>query len=196
MTSRDTRRNDQGFSIAELLVAIVVGFLVLGAAYLIMETGAKSFRDIENSTIQGRAAADSLEQMAKPMREETGLSGTVGGVPTDYDVQFLADGDDDGSLEQYHFFVNAGSTVLQETKTELQSGVATTTTVTNMLRNRLEGVPLFTYYSAPGSSLTGTATATARFVRMKVIVQRQTTPLPPEYTRELDVFLRNAPSGE
>jgi hypothetical protein len=178
---------EDGFSLAEMLVAITVGFLVLGVAYLLLETGLKGFRDIENNTAQSRALADSLERIAKPLREGTGVS-----TASPYELTFVADGDDDGAIERYRFYMAAGSTNLMEDIGDPISGAATqTVTVSNIVRNRVTNVPLFTYFEGMDESLSGTTTVTANLVHLKITVQRQTTPPPSPYSGELDVYLRN-----
>jgi type II secretory pathway pseudopilin PulG len=183
-------RREDGFSIAELLVAIVVGLLVLGAGYLLMETGLKSFRDIENTTSQAREAGNVLDTVSRDVREGTGIT-----TADPYRLVLMADADDDGAIERWSFyFDDVETTHLKRDRIDPTTGLVTRSdTIATMLRNYADGVPLFTYSSEPGVSLSGTQTGNATIVHVRPITQRQTTPLPPAYKANLDVYLRNVP---
>lgn len=184
-------RTEDGFSLAELLVAIIVGSMVLGAGYLLIQTGYKSFRDIENTTTQTRDAGTVMDTVSRDLREGTGLT-----KADPYEIEFLADADDDGIIERWRFYIDAGSSLVKRDRIDAATnGVQRTDTIARFVRNRINGVPVFTYYAAPGQSLSGTATVNAHLVHMKVITQRQVPPIPVPYTAELDVFLRNAPTN-
>lgn len=188
---RDRGRSDAGFSVAELVVASFIGLLALGAAYLVFETGMKGFKQVENTTIANRNAAQAMSLVDRPMRELQQLS-----IPKSDRIQFLADTNDDGNLERILIYLDGTDLKIDRASA---SGVGTvTSTVAQKIRNTAAGTPLFTYYgSVGGAPITSEASRTlgAKIIRVQVVVWNDATPTPPAYRVQTDVFLRNRGGG-
>lgn len=185
----DTPRDD-GFSLVELMTILVVGFIVLGLSYLIFESSMRLFRNVEGTTVQNRSAASSVARMTKPMREMQRMS-----RGRDYEVEFLADKNDDGVLERVSYSMAASSTDLVETTAHPNTGEATTTyTVADNVRNRMLSEPLFEYFDSYNVSIAGPDAARltrTTHIELHVITQQRTTPLLAPVVVDTMVFLRN-----
>lgn len=172
-------------------MASFIGLLALGAAYLLFESGMKVFRQIENQTIATRASAEVVQKISRGLREAP-IPLTVA---RDYEIQFLADPEDDGTTDRVRFYIPTGTTTLME-DTATASGVGTrTVTVDRYIKNLSVGTPLFSYYDTVGGSALTSDTArlnSTQIVRLTVVTSANTTPAASLYRDVVDLFLRNA----
>ena len=127
--NRTHMHRDDGFSAPELLIASVIGLIVLGLAYLIFETSLRQFNRVDAFTQQSRAAAQVVGRISKPLREASHLD-----VADDYEIQFDADWNDDGSLEVLDYSPPAGSNSMLLAITK--GGATTTQTLASNVVNR------------------------------------------------------------
>src|SRR5690349_10008900 len=117
--------SDDGFSVAELIVAATIGVMVLVAAYTLFTAAMTSFRGIENNTIAARTAAQVLQRMGRPLREAEQVT-----VARDYEVEVLADPNDDGTNQFVRFYIPTGTHVLKMDMTTQPSHSGTLPPVT------------------------------------------------------------------
>ncbi|HEY3317235.1 MAG TPA: hypothetical protein VGK50_02260 [Coriobacteriia bacterium] len=185
---------DDGMSIIELVIASVIGLLVLSVAYLIFETAMKGFSQVENQTLSGRTAAQSLQGMERPIREATAIT-----TANSYDIAFLSDVNDDNSLEAVRFWIDAGSKRLMMQRANADHTASSTpAVVADNIQNRTLAVPLFAYFrdvGAPVKSLAAgeTTGSVAKIVRLEIVTQPPVTSAsaPPSYRVQTEIFLRN-----
>lgn len=196
--TRHELRSDGGFTLIELIIASVVGLLVLGASYLLFETGMIAFRDINNTTTQTRTAEVAVTRISRPLREGVGFT-----KARDYEVEFTAESNNptaDRQLQRWRFYQSSGSTNLMVDVSSYNTTTSAWTTappavVGDGIRNITQGVPLFAYYSAVNVPITGSEADKAKgvkIVHLRIIEQAITTPLPAPYQIDTEIFLRNS----
>jgi hypothetical protein len=89
---------DEGFTLTELLVASILGFVMLVAIYLVLETGISNYERLEAQARASRAAGRASEVVARYFREAASLNHAG-----DDSVIMRGDFDDDGLSEYVTF---------------------------------------------------------------------------------------------
>lgn len=189
MPAKAVWAEDEGFSIIELIIAATIGVMVLVAAYMLFETGMKGYRQVEYTTVADRNAAQAMSLVDRPIRELQQM--TRAG---DYEMQFMADTNDDEGLERVRIYLPAGTTTLLMDKASSSGADTVTTTIADKIRNRTTGEPVFSYFRSVGSPPMSNETSRvmfARVVRIAVVTWADSTPTPPPYRVNTEVFLRN-----
>ncbi|TLM80337.1 MAG: prepilin-type N-terminal cleavage/methylation domain-containing protein [Actinobacteria bacterium] len=141
----DRWRDDSGFTLTELIVALGLLLIVLGMAYLGLQVVYKSSQVSEIQSVQAREIGATLTFLEEIASQNLSIE-----APTAYSVQFLTDRNNDDIRERHIISANADKTVVDQIWLVNNLGQNTTLrstyTWSRNNANRALGVPLFHYY--------------------------------------------------
>ncbi len=183
-------KEEKGFTLVELLWVISLIVILLVSTYYIFEGGLTLNQVVgDQSKVQTEARA-SLERMAKYLR-----GATLWGAG-DYEITFRCDVDDDLMGEDTTFTLSGTRLILKIE--EMNDVPMRDITLATYVRNREQGVPIFTYYGESTGTLGPQLIenpeeeySNVRMIHIKLIVDVDPTRKPGPYTVETDVKLRN-----
>lgn len=132
-------QRDQGFTFAELSIAMSVALVVLTISYAIFEAGLNGVGLVEGNAAASRHAAHSLHVMTRYMREAEYLDHAA-----DNALRYRADHDDDGQFEEIYYYYDTARSRLVEEVRELSSPGATQRVLAEHVRNA-GNEPIFSY---------------------------------------------------
>jgi prepilin-type N-terminal cleavage/methylation domain-containing protein len=171
------RRGDGGFTLTELLVAMVLFGLVLGSAYLALQALSRaSDAAIRESTFT-RNITYPIDQFQKyAMQSQYPLA-----YADEYRFSFWIDQHDNNTPDLMTFWTDSSGKFYKRTQAYNASNVAVGAAQTAVLStdnaNIETGQPLFTYYRKDGATLTTTSTipANADSVRITIVAKYGTS---------------------
>ncbi len=135
-------RQDSGFTVAELAVAMIVGLIVLGVVYFIFESALGAIRRVDEDTVASRHASESIHVTSKFAREMTVIERAANNT-----IRIQTDRNDDGVEERVTYALD-GSGNFTEAVTNMTSGATTTTILARNVKNASLGEPVFRYFKA------------------------------------------------
>ena len=192
--------NQKGFSLTELLVAMAVTSLIIGAVWVFVIRGYE-FSEIEmRQVLDQEEARKSIEEIGREIRETT--QSDSGAYPieeaTDTSFTFFSDIDNDGDREKINYRL-AGTEIIKEIYEPSGYPITypsegTEEVVAQNVQNA--SVDLFSYFD---ENFTGSESPLAspidltqvRVVRITVVVDSNPGKQPGSYTLSTDVQLRN-----
>lgn len=202
---RDGERGDAGFSLAELMVAMSLGLVILGVVYFIFESSLTSYRLVDETSQATRAASYAMHQMTRYVRETQAIEPQTGGWQGgagDYTLRYRADRDDDGEFEQVYYYLDAENRLIEQVD-EFPLGTSTEARVlATGVRNAEVSNPLFRYYrmitatgtvecTAGPSGMDGGRLTGTKVVRITLVVDVDPSKRPEPFSARSDVYLRN-----
>jgi type IV pilus assembly protein PilW len=81
------RRDEDGFTLVELLVAISIGLIVLGAAVMVFTAGVRSQLRADSQSAAVQQARTTMERLVRELRQGSGL--VPGTTPTSTQLSFI-----------------------------------------------------------------------------------------------------------
>lgn len=188
----------RGITFIETLVWISV----FTFAMLAITISLLSFYRANTYTIEQAHAVTSaqrgIERMVKTMREAAYSS--EGAYPivsiAANDVVFYADIDSDPLIERIHYYIQ-GETLMQGIRDPsgdppTYTGTEATSTVSDFIRNTVQGVTTFRYYDENGAEITNyTQVSSVRYMTMTIVVNVNPNRLPNELTLTSSAAFRN-----
>lgn len=187
-------RNEDGFTLVELIVVSVLSLVILAAVTNVFASGMRDYEMVEEQTRAVRDSGKNMLYMAKYLRASEGLMGPLEfGDPGDYAVCTSGDYDEDGQLEHITYVLDTGTRRLNRTYKD-NTGATSTQVYAESVQNAYFGRPIFTYYNSAGANLTNPSQRAARTVSMRIrlIIDADTTRPPNELDTATTVSLRNA----
>jgi len=188
-------RNEEGFTIMELIVVSVLTLIVLAVVYNIFATGMDNANMIDRNNRASRDVSKNLDLISRYIRSSEGLDGPLkSGDPGDYALCVRNDFDADGQFEYLTFSLDASGS-LQMTE-EQHTGATVTKTWGENFQNQNLSRPIFTYLDSAGNELTDTTerAARTRSVRIRLVVDNDLTAPPQAFEAQTLVTLRNPQS--
>jgi prepilin-type N-terminal cleavage/methylation domain-containing protein len=199
-----TQGHDQaGFSLIELMVALAVGFMLLGIVYNIFLTSLGNFDRVEETTRVSRAGGQAMHVMTRYMREAQAIEWAG-----DNDITLRADWNDDGMQEEHRYYVDAQGR-LRVLRTDLQTGDTTEITLAeNVVNDSTE--PIFRYFRindagdlvecvaddiGGGVMANGDRNRGTDLLQIEVFLDLDETTAPEAYRAATDLYLRNDLGG-
>lgn len=194
-----SRHAKAGFTLTETIVVVTL----FTALTLLITQSIFSFYQFNAYTIaqtqQVSEVRDSMEQMVRDIREMTfSDDGTFPlSVMEEDRIGFYSDIDRDDSVEYVEYTLS--STTLSKlifnatgSPPVYESTPESTTTLSEYIQNRLQDIPVFTYYDNEGLVSTASSTiADIRYVEVTVIVNIDPIRDPGEYMLRSSASLRN-----
>jgi prepilin-type N-terminal cleavage/methylation domain-containing protein len=132
-------RAEAGFSLIELMVALAIGFMLLGIVYNIFLTSLGNFDRVEETTRVSRAGGQAMHIMTRYMREAQTIEWAG-----DNEIIVRADWSDDGTQEEHRYYVD-GAGRLKIVRINLQDGSTTEITLAENVVND-SAQPIFRYF--------------------------------------------------
>lgn len=152
--------DDEGFSLAELLVSLALLGVVLSVAYAMADVVRAGQRVADRDAQMARAITYPMTRMSEILLQNTRIE--VSPAPTGYTLSVRTDQNLDNQQEQHNFYlVTAGGDTYIEQSSFLLTAAGDRilparyihqlgTRITNMT----DGTPLFRYYDASGVEIT------------------------------------------
>ncbi len=168
MSFSQHRRHDEGFSLAELLIAMALLSLVLAAAWGGMRVINKAASTTSDATTATQNAADPVEKISKCLMQNNMISATdfTGANPTGPNVVNVWTNPKQGANPELDSFVTVTGTggtrqLLWRkwvTTSDMKTVVKSSTWIMSYKNaNAQINVPLFTYYDASGTVVAAAA---------------------------------------
>jgi len=191
---------DDGFSLSELMIALVLGLMLLGIVYLVLETGLGNYDRLE---VHNQASRDGGRATEITMRYVREVQNIVYAGDARLDIE--ADWDDDGVSEAIRFIytASAGGGTYYIVRADTSDGIdaATGVSIASYVRNTVSE-PVFTYYEydntgalidLTGESETGDRLS-ADVIRFQLLLDVDTSDSVGVHSVDVEIYLRNDPS--
>jgi prepilin-type N-terminal cleavage/methylation domain-containing protein len=195
----------RGFTLVEMLVVIALTTLVSGA----LISGIVAFYRYNDYAIaqahQVSYARQGVDLMVRDLREMTYADdGTFPLVSmSSTSVSFYSDIDRDNSVEYIRYRLSSTTlykNIYDATGTPPVYSTTTpnaTTTLSEYVQNRIQGIPIFRYFDEQGNEAVATTTVTdIRYIGVSVIVNIDPIRDPGQFMLESSAALRNLKSNE
>lgn len=193
---RNTEPRDAGFTMPELVVAMVVGLLVLGVAYSAMDSARAGFQRVDSAAQENRYISSSILVWTRYARELHNIYRAE-----DYLIDFTADVDNDGKLDRLLYQIDADNQ-LTETVSDPNTGTTIGTRVlARGVRNKTDGRPMFRYWKSVGVPAVGNPAYSpprdgerltkTQLISFELSVHIEGGATHPPQRAKTDVFLRN-----
>lgn len=185
-------RDDEGFSLSELVVVLGLLGMILAAAWASYSVASNGTRASDRSAMTAREMAAPLLQCERLLIQQHNiLDGDVEGRtinPTPYLIAFNTDMDRDSHMETTIIEATTGGELIIS-QAEVSEHTLEPVIWSTANRNRAAGVPLFRYYRADGTEITqmDAVASDARAVRITVLVEYEGT----QYSDYRDLTFRN-----
>ena len=200
---RTKERAEAGFSLIELMVALAIGFMLLGIVYNIFLTSLGNFDRVEETTRVSRAGGQAMHVMTRYMREAQTIEWAG-----DNDITLRADWNDDGAQEEHRYYVD-GQGRLKIVRTNLQTGDTTEITLAESVVND-STQPIFQYFRITdagdleecvaedvggGVMVNGDRNRGTDLLQIAVFLDIDESTPPEPYRAATDLYLRNDLGG-
>ena len=189
----------RGYTIVEMLVVIGITALVMSVVVNSILTFYRANTNTFEQAVQVDEARRGVDRMVRDIREvayaDTGEYPIISTATTSF--AFYSDIDRDASTERVRYFLSGTSLkkgVTNATGTPLSYNLANeeVSTISNFIRNDLQNIPVFRYYTASSTEVAPGATTTAIvFVTVDLVVNVNPDRLPGEFTLHSSATLRN-----
>lgn len=193
------RKGQRGFTLVEMVVVVAL----FGILSLVLTQSIVSFYNFNAYTLaqayQVSHVRDSMEQMVRDIREMTFADD--GAFPLviwqDDRIGFYSDIDRDASVEYIEYTLSSTTltkSIFNATGTPpvYPATPESVTILSEYVQNDIQGLPVFEYYVADGTTATGATTVTdIRYVRVNVVVNIDPVRDPGEYMLRSSAALRN-----
>lgn len=192
----------RGFTLLETIVYIGL----FGLIFLALTNAIITFYQMNRFTLEQMNQLDSARKgvtaMVTGIREatysETGAY-PIEAVATN-SITFYADMDNDGIIERVRYFLSNQDFVQGITKPTgsplAYTGVETTATTSQYIRNVEQGVPIFLYYDTNGALMSAPFSLVAiRYIKVSLIVNVNPATMPNEFTLRSSAAIRNVKSN-
>lgn len=177
------KKNEEGFTLVELLWVTSFIFVVLMAAFFIAETGFNVSRTT-TAWVQAQSDARLAQRLiTRYLRQAKALDASK---VTDYNLGFYAEADGDETSPEY-FEVRLENTNLIFSRDGSQQIIST------IARNAVDNRPLFTYYDRNGKVIADISRrpGDTRSIQMTLVTDLNPDSDPPPYILSTLVKLRN-----
>lgn len=187
---------EAGFSMIELVVAMTVGLLVLGVAYVVMD-GARTTADrVYSGAQENRYAAGAIDKISRYGRELHNIYRAE-----DYLIDFTADYNNDGNLDRFVYQIDSQNRLLETISNPNTGQELGRRFLAENVRNRIDGVPLFRYWKSVDVPAAGNAAYSppkdgerltkSQLLSIELAVRVKGGPEHGTQRLRTDVFLRN-----
>lgn len=187
-----------GFTMIEVLMYIAVSTLIIGAITSSVLYFYRSNTNVLEQTLQVENARRGVEFMTRDIRESA--YSDLGGFPlasiASTSLTIYTDLDRDQSVEKVRYYLEG--TVLKKsvvnasgTPLSYNDGAAEVSIISQYIRNGLQGVPIFRYYTSTSTEVTNGAVKNVSFITIALIVNVNPERLPGEFTLRSSATLRN-----
>ena len=176
-----------GFTFVELLVALGIFVIIVVAAYLMLEGGLDAFSTVDDQIAAQGEARRNIARMSKYIRECKQIT-----LADEYELVVSSDIDDDNVPETVRFYLSdSNGDSLHELNQTVDGAAATE--LGRYVINPSSSDPIFTYFDSSGNQLADfdQAKTASRSIKIKLIVDSETSELPSAYILESKVRLRN-----
>jgi len=187
-------KNEDGFTLVELIVVSVLSLVVLAAVVNVFASGMDDFQMVDEQTRAVRDSGKNMLYMAKYLRASEGLEGPPGEVnPADYGVTTRGDYDNDGQAERIRYVLDSDTQQLNMTWID-HTGSSRTQVYAESVRNAVLSVPVFTYYDINGAVLSNPTqrAAKTRSIQIRLVIDADPSRPPNELDTATTITLRNA----
>jgi prepilin-type N-terminal cleavage/methylation domain-containing protein len=164
---------DEGFTLAELLVAVTLFVVALGVAYMALQSLAKANEVAMQEATFARSITYPIDQFQKYAMQREAIA-----YADDYAVRFYEDPHNNGTPDLVSFWAdNTGrfnKSIQRVDVNRAPVGAAERAVLSSENANMAAGQPLFTYYTKYGDvpiATTSTVPATADRVRITIVAK-------------------------
>lgn len=188
--------SDEGFTLLELMIAMIVGLMVLGVTYLILTSMSTSAKRIEIATQEDRSVSDSMLTLTRYLRELHSINHAE-----DNSIDFTADYNNDSVLDRFVIYIDSQNRLMEQVYNPLTNTLKFQRVLASNVRNKTEGRALFTYYKAINSPAYGDSGYTppkdgerltkTQLVTVELSLMNPKGPAHGVYRVKTEVYLRN-----
>ncbi|MDI6891985.1 MAG: hypothetical protein QMD08_03170 [Actinomycetota bacterium] len=173
---------EKGISLVELLLVASITFIALVGAYNLFETSLSTHRISDEQLRAQEIARRNLLLTSKNIRQSKEMR-----LAQDYLIEVKSDIDDDEVGEVVRFYLQGG-----EFYQTVEGG--TPRKLADCVRNQTLGRPIFIYYDLNHAEINPAdprVLTHTRSVKIRLVIDVNEKELPPAYTLESEVKLRN-----
>lgn len=183
-------RDTKGYSLAEMLVVVVLLGMILGVVYLLVGANSGATGAAQTMSVAAQDLSSPMETISRIVMQQTSMTNT-----TPYSLEAWTDQDMDGAREKHSFRAQPDGQLVWERWEYHPTSPATVLEHRLMVMskrnaNQVSATPLFRYFGEDGSEITNMeiAPSDAFTVRLSVVVDAGRSRTPAD-TR--DITLRN-----
>ena len=186
MTVSRRMNSDEGFTLTELIVVVVLLGIVLAGAWALFNLGQRGSAQSNREAWLGREVGVPLLEMERVLSQQA--PGWESSVFSPYVIAVRTDRNRDDVYEYYRFEATTDGRIVQTLTGGTSSGTTAWSTVN---RNRAASVPMFTYYDIDGTDISGAALTHIRQYAASVKVTIVTEYDGKQVSDSRQVFFRN-----
>jgi type II secretory pathway pseudopilin PulG len=176
MTTRRDMTRDEGFSVTELTVVLVLIGFILGAAWMLMQAASTTANWTEATSIASEEARNGIDIMSTELRQAREVTEGAGfmSVMATRQITFYTDVHHDGRPDRVTYYQSGSSLMRRETSASTTFAPFTflpESAPTTMVRGLSAGYtgPIFTYWTDSDPSVAATQIVNASAICVRVV---------------------------